>query len=260
MLESDTPPTDPITAQITAAGREARVVLLASSLTDLREVEQRLDHAGISHTALRWSMASGADRSAFHTFTEHTGARHLPQCYLDGQHVGGTLELYKALGLTTPVGSGSGERLIGMARVLGYAGLIPFLVGGLLVMLWGHGPLGGLDPVLWVCGYAAVILSFIGAVHWGVALAGPVGPIKAHVMLGLSVVPALIAWVALLILPQSAAAVLLLCVSFMGWWFYERLVPGKHVLARWYVRLRLQLSTVAALTLFVVWLRLVAVG
>lgn len=260
MLETNTITENTIAARIAAAGREVRVVLLGSRLTDLREVEQRLDQAGVSHTALRLSMGSQADRHAFHEFSAQTGAHNLPQCYLDGQHVGGTLELYAALGLTAPVDSSSGEHLIGMARVLGYGGLIPFIVGGLLVVLFGSSPLWGIDPVFFVSSYAAVILSFIGAVHWGVALAGPVRPVKAHLMLGLSVIPALIAWVALLAGPQSAAAVLVLCVSFIAWWLYEFLIPGKQILARWYLRLRLQLSTVAALTLFVVWLRLVWLG
>ncbi len=249
---------DALGARIAAAGHEARVVLLGSHLTDFREVEQRLDQAGVSHTSLRLSMGSQAERDEFRKLTEQTGVRGLPQCYLDGRNVGGSLELYANLGLTVSVSSG--ERLIGLAQVLGYGGLIPFLVGAVLVVLLGNHPLLGVDPVFFVSSYAAVILSFVGAVHWGVALAGPAGPIKARFMLGLSVVPALVGWMALLAGPESASAVLVLGVAFIGWWLYERLVPGKHLLARWYLRLRLQLSAVASMVLLVVWLRLTLFG
>lgn len=247
---------DTLAGRIADAGKQARVVLLGSGLTDFREPAQRLEQAGVSHTTLRLSMGPQANRDEFRELTEQTGARLLPQCFLDGKHVGGPLELYARLGLTAPVGSGSGERLIGLAQALGYGGLVPFLVGGGLALLFGQGPVFGIDPVFFVTSYAAVILSFIGAVHWGVALAGPVRPVKARLMLGLSVLPALVGWVALLAGPASAPAMLVLFAGFVGWWFYEWLIPGKRILARWYVRLRLQLSAVASLVLIVVWLRL----
>ncbi|TVQ47226.1 MAG: DUF3429 family protein [Gammaproteobacteria bacterium] len=247
---------DSLATRIAAAGRDARVVLLGSGLTDFREPEQRLEQAGVSHTTLRLSMGPQANRDEFRELTEQTGARLLPQCFLDGKHVGGPLELYARLGLTAPVGTGSGERLIGLAQALGYGGLIPFLVGGALALLFGNRPVFGVDPVFFVASYAAVILAFVGAVHWGVALAGPVRPLKARLMLGLSVLPALVGWVALLAGPESAPALLVLLAGFVGWWLYEWMVPGKRILARWYVRLRLQLSAVASLVLLVVWLRL----
>ncbi len=63
------------------------------------------------------------------------------------------------------------EGLAPLASNLGHAGLLPFLVALLGV---------GLAPSLEVrdlaqrlaIGYGAAILSFVGAVHWGLALAG----------------------------------------------------------------------------------------
>jgi hypothetical protein len=112
------------------------------------------------------------------------------------------------------------------------------------------------DTVFFVASYAAVILSFVGAVHWGVALAGPVRPFKARLMMALSVLPALLAWVALLAGPTAPVTLLVLFCGFVAWWLYEWAIPGKHALARWYLRLRLQLSAVAAVVLLLVWLRL----
>jgi hypothetical protein len=53
---------------------------------------------------------------------------------------------------------------------LGYGGLLPFV---------GLAALAGFDPhhlLAWsdaLVGYGAVILSFIGALHWGVAMSAP---------------------------------------------------------------------------------------
>lgn len=243
-------------ARIEAAGREARVVLVGSALTDLRDVERRLEQAGVAQRTLRLPMGEADNRDSFRELAERTGSRSLPQCFLDGEFVGGPLELYEKLGLKAPVGTGSGERLIGLAQALGYGGLIPFVIGGVLVLLLGQRTLYGVDTVFFVASYAAVILSFVGAVHWGVALAGPVRPFKARLMMALSVLPSLLAWAALLAGPATPVTVLVLFCGFVAWWLYEWAVPGKRVLARWYLRLRLQLSSVAALVLLLVWLRL----
>ena len=246
-----------IFSRIQAASRDSRVVVLGSALTDTRELLQRLQQAGIQHHELRLPMGDEDNRESFRELAEHTGSRRLPQCFLDGHFVGGPLELYAKLGLGTQALSGSADQLIGLARALGYAGLIPFVLGGAMVLLLGPRIIFGLDTLLFLLSYAAVILSFVGAVHWGVALAGPVKPFKARLMTGLSVVPALVAWAALLVREQPALATLILLLGFALWWLYEWAVPGKRVLARWYVRLRLQLTAVVCGVLLLVWLRLV---
>ena len=53
--------------------------------------------------------------------------------------------------------------------------------------------------------YAAVILSFIGAVHWGLAMNG--AHTLARWQLGLSVAPALAAWLLLVTLPPWSALI-----------------------------------------------------
>ena len=74
--------------------------------------------------------------------------------------------------------------------------------------------------------YAAVILSFMGAVHWGVAMAGTDQQRGKHFIA--SVVPALIAWSALL-LPQSLALLILL-TGFIGLYAYDRSVEDNTVI------------------------------
>jgi hypothetical protein len=253
-------PGEDIAERIRDASREARVVLIGSALTDIRDQIARLEQAGISHREIRLPMGDRENRESFRTLSEMTGSHRLPQCFIDGRFVGGPLELQARLGLGVPVAAGSRVRLVGLAQVLGYAGLVPFVLGGALVLLPGMRMVFGVDTLFMLVAYAAVILSFLGAVHWGVALAGPLKPFKARVMMGLSVVPALVAWLALLAGPATAATALILLLGFALWWVYEWAVPGSHVLAVWYVRLRLQLSAVVCGVLLLVWLRLLLAG
>ena len=93
----------------------------------------------------------------------------------------------------------------GPARPLGYFGLVPFAAGALVMWLGGPELAGFAERA--VLAYGAVILSFMGAVHWGLAMhsAHP----RRNRQLALSVVPALVAWVALLLPPVAAFPVLL---------------------------------------------------
>jgi uncharacterized protein DUF3429 len=93
------------------------------------------------------------------------------------------------------------------SRALGYAGLIPFAAAALLALL---GPPSWRGPALGaLAAYGAVILSFLGAVHWGFALRAPEGEAPAAwPRLGLGVVPALVAWVALLLPLRPGLALL----------------------------------------------------
>ena len=99
-----------------------------------------------------------------------------------------------------------------MAWLLGFGGVVPFLVL-FLALLPGLTP-GFADSQqisLWLLAYAAIILSFIGAVHWGVALATDNDAMNTrqgswNYLYG--IMPALIAWFALL-LPHTIALFLM---------------------------------------------------
>ena len=60
---------------------------------------------------------------------------------------------------------------MGNALRLGYAGLLPFLAGAVLV--WLVRPEVHPYVALALSGYAAVILSFLGGGRWGMAVAAP---------------------------------------------------------------------------------------
>jgi hypothetical protein len=139
------------------------------------------------------------------------------------------------------------------AILLGLAGLIPVIgcAGGALV-LQGDKAASYLYALV---AYAAVILSFLGAVHWGLALVlNPALPghrmLVARRLAG-SVIPSLLGWAALLLHQAMGAttALIVLIVGFAATLSVERGIARAGGLPRGYMRLRWTLSTVVLLTL-----------
>jgi len=131
------------------------------------------------------------------------------------------------------------------AWTFGLAGLIPFVV---LAFLAGLGPLQW-QPVaqILLAQYGALITAFVGALRWGRAVqAGSEGG-AAWLRYGYSVVPALWAWFALqfpiALVLQLLAAGLVACLAVDL--AFQRVQPWPG----WMIRLRLVLTTVAALSL-----------
>ncbi|MDP1901635.1 MAG: DUF3429 domain-containing protein [Rubrivivax sp.] len=129
-----------------------------------------------------------------------------------------------------------------LARRLGYAGLIPFVAGALLV--WLVHPDAHPYVTLALSSYAAVTVAFIGAIHWGLALRQPDPP---AVGLGWGVVPALVAWLAVM-MPPGAGLVILGAMLLACYAVDRQLYPAQGV-AHW-LTLRFRFSAVAALSCF----------
>ena len=123
--------------------------------------------------------------------------------------------------------------------MLGFAGLLPFVAGA--VLLWAvHDPSTVAHAEFALAAYAATIAAFLGGVHWGPALrAGGLAP--APLMWG--VVPQLAGWLALLMPVSSSlatcAAVLVACYA------ADRRLYPEAGLAAW-LPMRLQLTIVSA--------------
>jgi glutaredoxin-related protein len=216
----------------------APVVLFGSRITDVRELVARLDELEIEHRIVTMAMGDAASRDRFHVLEEWTGHKTLPQVFLDGRFIGGPTEL-----LAHPRLSGGAPTA---GRWLGYAGLIPFVAALLGVALGGEA-----RQVYFAnqfIAYGAVILAFVGAVHWGVAL----GSGRMRVMrMSISILPALLAWAALLLPVVTAAWVLL--AGFIAVHAWEAGPPVASTLPAWYrhVRTHLTLAVGALLLLFV---------
>lgn len=123
------------------------------------------------------------------------------------------------------------------AATLGYAGLLPFalLTAGLWIVAAPE-----LQSVLLraLLAYGAVILTFLGAVHWGIVLARP-GSRDASV-LAVGVLPSLVAAASLVLSPERALVTQLL--GFAGVWLYEHRVLGEAFLGKPYLDLRRMLT------------------
>lgn len=128
---------------------------------------------------------------------------------------------------------------------LGYGGLLPFVSLVLAGIFDGaHGPLWG-DALH---AYGAIILSFVGALHWGFAMTlHGLSDSQRSAAFVWSVVPALIAWPALLMPPVVAAAMLI--SGFVANYLRDRYLGRQVELPPWYLPLRFRLSSVACLCL-----------
>lgn len=130
-------------------------------------------------------------------------------------------------------------------RLLGYGGLLPFIFLALLIPFsLDYRPLVAIALV----NYGAVILSFVGALHWGFAMTvQDMSAEQARDRFIWSVIPALIAWIATL-LPMPLGY-LLLVIGFVVHLRQDRQLLRIMSLPGWYLPMRLRLTIVASLCL-----------
>jgi hypothetical protein len=128
-----------------------------------------------------------------------------------------------------------------MARILGLAGLIPFIGGA--VSVWLAPPDWGTVAMQAQMLYGAIILSFLGGLHWGRYLAGGV----ADGWLIWSVVPSILAW-GVLVLPvfHALAALMVLLAICLA---VDMRAIRQGLWPAWMAGLRRLLSVVAILSL-----------
>lgn len=131
---------------------------------------------------------------------------------------------------------------------LGMAGALPFVA--LATAAWLPGPAPGAPLSFALIAYGAVILSFLGGVRWGLAIAGygagaDDGP--SWKRLGLAVAPSLIAWFSLLI--AAPAGLLTLAAAFAAMLAIDRRAGAAGAMPAWYAALRLPLSLVVVAAL-----------
>jgi hypothetical protein len=132
--------------------------------------------------------------------------------------------------------------------VLGAAGLLPFLAGAALA--W-FGPPGDNSMALhWLLGYAMVILTFVAALHWGVAMmAASAAPADRWLAAGWSVLPPLVAWIALQL--ATVHGIQLLIAMFVVQVAMDRWLARRFPVPAWFFRLRLALTLVVVAALAV---------
>ena len=137
------------------------------------------------------------------------------------------------------------SRLNTTAEIVSYAGVVPFVLCLLGVALLRDYEYREVSQRIAIS-YGAAVLSFVGAVHWGLALAGylPWRPTR----IGASVLPALVGVTATILGGQRGLA--LLVVGFGVFWLYEHRSLGGE-LPPDYLSLRRNLSLVVCTLLAV---------
>jgi hypothetical protein len=134
------------------------------------------------------------------------------------------------------------------ALILGVGGLLPF-VGLSVLASCGSGPV----VTFWLRAlefYGAVILSFVGAVHWGYAIRRDLNGREAWSQYGWSVSPALLAWVSLMLPIPMALRIqaLVLIAAFL----VDIKIAKTDPLPLWFLQLRGGLTAIASIALLLV--------
>jgi hypothetical protein len=141
-----------------------------------------------------------------------------------------------------------------VATILTYAGTIPFVACAAILLFGPAMGLGGLRQFAGqaITTYAAVIVSFLGGIQWGIAIAThQQQPQTAKSLFLLSVVPSLLAW-AMLFLPNDSSRVVV-AIFLVGFiWIIDALLHLQQVLPTWFFRLRSIVSAVVMASLIAV--------
>ena len=212
------------------------VVIFHSPVTDLGGLDEVLEQSGRTWRTVELGMGSADSRDFFAALKARTGLQTLPQIFIDGRFVGGLRAGQEALLKRASA--------VGAAKWMGYLGLLPFIFAAAGV--WFNLP--WVIPIL--AAYGAVILSFVGAIHWGLAMVQR--SVSAPVFYA-SIVPALVAWVALLI--PTILGLPLLAAGFVGWRLWEQRNVGP-LLPGWFRAMRTVLTIGAVASLLLGWLAL----
>ena len=133
-----------------------------------------------------------------------------------------------------------------LIRRLGYAGLTPFVL--LAFLLWVVD--AELHPfiALSMAGYGAVIVSFLGGIHWGIGFRNAITMHNAppvHFVWG--VIPSLLAWIG--VMRPAFAGLPLLGAVLIACYVMDRRTWPAAGLGQW-LNLRLHLTIVASLSCF----------
>ena len=128
------------------------------------------------------------------------------------------------------------------ARALGCSGLLPFIGGALAVSV---GPAAWHDAARRaLIAYGAVIVSFLGGIHWGFALRQAAPPAA---LFAWGVVPSLVAWVGVT-MPAYAGLVVNGVMLVVCYLVDRRVYPAQGAAA--WLTLRFRLSAIASLSCF----------
>lgn len=139
------------------------------------------------------------------------------------------------------------EGPVAFASNLGFVGLFPFMALAAAVFAPGAHQAIASDALL---AYGATILSFIGGIYWGLAIARPaLSPSKGALFLIVGVIPQLLGWVALMLPVPFGQFVI--AAAFLALLAADRAAVRAGIAPGWFTRLRWPLSCAAAIAMTV---------
>lgn len=127
-----------------------------------------------------------------------------------------------------------------IALLLGWGGVIPF-VAAAAAKVFGDAIID-LYALAWGSAYAGVIITFIGAVHWGIAVMHPEDK-KRMIPMIWSILPALAVWPVMTLPPIARLPFFI--VGLIIVWGADMMSYKRGHLPKWYMQLRHGLTVVA---------------
>ncbi len=133
------------------------------------------------------------------------------------------------------------------ARWLTFAGAIPFIACSAALWFTPNQYRGFAASTL--TAYAAVILSFLGGIQWGMAVnLIDSAPRSARNIFLLSVVPSLLAW-AMLLLPEPRSRIVVAIFLFAFLWVIDALLNVQKLIPSWFFKLRSMITVIVIVSL-----------
>ena len=129
-----------------------------------------------------------------------------------------------------------------LAKLIGYGGLVPFV--GCAVLMYADNTGASIIALFSSAIYGAVILSFVGAVHWGLTMREDRSPYW-YVW---SIIPAVMGWLAIILL-DIKFSLLALAVAFTLAWSVDRQASLHGLIPAWYMQMRHILTTGATVSI-----------
>ena len=118
------------------------------------------------------------------------------------------------------------------AARLGYAGALPFVALAAATWLAPTAYRGHAASAL--LAYGATIASFMGAIHWGLAMRAEAADSRAQLQLGLSVIPPLLGWLALSSGLMVGLVLPIFLLAFVGLYLADLHAVRVGLAPRWY--------------------------
>ena len=129
-----------------------------------------------------------------------------------------------------------------LAKLMGFGGIIPFV--GCAVLMYAGNTEASIIALFASAIYAAVILSFVGAVHWGLTMRED----RSTYWYVWSVIPAIMGWLAVVLL-DIKISLLALAVAFTIAWSVDRQASLQGLIPAWYMQMRHILTAGATISL-----------